>query len=295
MKILYPHGAATEGEIEEILRFAIEGRKRVRTRSSASTPRWPRSSLATQTRPANGEPSRRSKKTSTRPTTTNRAPRQLSTSPPTLALRPQRRSRLQRLRNLRSLSRCSRAPRIPGEPARRLHETLLLPYLRGAADIRIVDPYIRLPHQGATWSTCSHWSRRPRTRPTDRGQARHQGGQGRVPATAPADAFQGTSRTVRPRSASSSPSSGTRPSHDRSITTDTGWKILLGRGLDIFKGFGQPVRHGCPPPRVPPGRGLRHYPSINVRCPSDTTDTSPGVTDSDATRWFWIGRLAADN
>ena len=27
--------------------------------------------------------------------------------------------------------------------------------------------------------------------------------------------------------------------HDRSITTDTGWKILLGRGLDIFqKGSG---------------------------------------------------------
>ena len=23
--------------------------------------------------------------------------------------------------------------------------------------------------------------------------------------------------------------------HDRSITTDTGWKILLGRGLDIFR------------------------------------------------------------
>ena len=23
--------------------------------------------------------------------------------------------------------------------------------------------------------------------------------------------------------------------HDRSITTDTGWKILLGRGLDIFQ------------------------------------------------------------
>ena len=23
--------------------------------------------------------------------------------------------------------------------------------------------------------------------------------------------------------------------HDRSITTDTGWKILLGRGLDVFQ------------------------------------------------------------
>ena len=30
MKILYPHGEATPEEIEEILRFAIEGRKRVK-------------------------------------------------------------------------------------------------------------------------------------------------------------------------------------------------------------------------------------------------------------------------
>ena len=28
------------------------------------------------------------------------------------------------------------------------YETLLLPYLRGATEITIVDPYIRLPHQG---------------------------------------------------------------------------------------------------------------------------------------------------
>mgnify|MGYP003350893287 CR=1 FL=1 len=28
------------------------------------------------------------------------------------------------------------------------YETLLLPYLRGASEITIIDPYIRLPHQG---------------------------------------------------------------------------------------------------------------------------------------------------
>ena len=36
--------------------------------------------------------------------------------------------------------------------------------------------------------------------------------------------------------ASCSTSSSTNPAiHDRSISTDTGWKILLGRGLDIFQ------------------------------------------------------------
>ena len=30
MKILFPHGGATKEEVEELLRFAIEGRKRVK-------------------------------------------------------------------------------------------------------------------------------------------------------------------------------------------------------------------------------------------------------------------------
>ena len=39
-------------------------------------------------------------------------------------------------------------PRIPENQRGVSYETLLLPYLRGATDITIVDPYIRLPHQG---------------------------------------------------------------------------------------------------------------------------------------------------
>jgi ATP-dependent Lon protease len=34
MKILFPHGEATPAEIEEMLRFAIEGRKRVKDQGS---------------------------------------------------------------------------------------------------------------------------------------------------------------------------------------------------------------------------------------------------------------------
>jgi ATP-dependent Lon protease len=30
-----------------------------------------------------------------------------------------------------------------------------------------------------------------------------------------------------------------RDFHDRSITTDDGWKIFLGRGLDIFEPYGK--------------------------------------------------------
>ena len=42
MKIIYPHGEATKEQIEEILRFAVEGRKRVKDQILGSTRRWPR-------------------------------------------------------------------------------------------------------------------------------------------------------------------------------------------------------------------------------------------------------------
>lgn len=46
--------------------------------------------------------------------------------------------------------------------------------------------------------------------------------------------------------------------HDRSISTNAGWKVLLGRGLDhLPEGLGRPVRHGRPTSGVPPGRGFR--------------------------------------
>ena len=41
IKILYPHGEATKEEIEEILRLAIEGRKRVKDQILRIDTTWP--------------------------------------------------------------------------------------------------------------------------------------------------------------------------------------------------------------------------------------------------------------
>jgi len=118
-----------------------------KTRSSASTPQWRRSNSATSIRPGNGVLSQRSKR------------RVFGLLPPaageqTMRLAgPQtvRNSSLPPLRplmNLKAEAAVRGASRVPGEPAWRLLRNLLLPYLRGAAEISIVDPYIRAPHQG---------------------------------------------------------------------------------------------------------------------------------------------------
>ena len=117
------------------------------------------------------------------------------------------------------------------------YETLLLPHLRGASDITIVDPYIRLPHQGRNLVDLLALV---------------------AAAKDPADEITVTLVTKEDRSEyaqqhllmlkdiqDSAATVGIKFNvswdetiHDRSIRAD-GWRLLLGRGLDIFqKGSG---------------------------------------------------------
>ena len=162
-------------------------------------------------------------------------------------------------------------------------ETLLLPYLRGAADIRIVDPYIRLPHQGATWSTCFALVASAKD-PADEIAVNSSPGWGR---------FQ-QQHLLMLKGHQDGACHGRHQVHRRGGDS-SGWKILLSRSLDIFKGF---RRNTTMTPAAK--SSARPWPSalptsINVRVPGDYPLRNPGVTGSDATRWFWIGRLAQQN
>ena len=150
MKILYPHGEATKEEIEEILRFAIEGRKRVKDQilridstmadvkfgyldkagewhavTTLEEDEYP--AYYHQTRHRRGE----------------RTKTHLPTCP--ARLRPSR----------RRPTNAAPKPEPLFEGHREFQEnqrgvsydTLLLPYLRGATEITIIDPYIRQFHQ----------------------------------------------------------------------------------------------------------------------------------------------------
>lgn len=234
MKLLYPHGRATRGEVEEILRFAIEGRKRVKDQIlridatmadvkfgfTDTAGVWHSVSTLEQDEypayyggtPPEGDDTEESR--------TNVAGPLTAEEPAPLELLFEGHREFQE--NQRGVS----------------YETLLLPYLRGANEITIVDPYIRLPHQGrnlvdllallaglkdpADEITVTLVTKEV----TGEFQKQHllmlkeiQDGAAAVGIT-----FSVTwDETI----------------HDRSIRADNGWKVLLGRGLDIFqKGSG---------------------------------------------------------
>ena len=142
MKILYPHGEATPEEIEEILRFAIEGRKRVKDQILRidstmadvkfgyldTSGAWhPVSTLEEDEYP--GYYYREGAETpvdGSEPT------------PEASASTPQRSSSSPLFEGHREFQENQRGVSF---------DTLLVPYLRGAAQITITDPYIRQFHQ----------------------------------------------------------------------------------------------------------------------------------------------------
>lgn len=150
MKILYPHGEASKDEIEEILRFAIEGRKRVKDQiiridTTMATVNFGYSDKAGEWHQVT------TLEEDEYPTYYHQSQRQDSKSgdapddeppklgDPTARLTAELPTPAALLEGHREFQENQRGVS---------YETLLLPYLRGASEIAIVDPYIRLPHQG---------------------------------------------------------------------------------------------------------------------------------------------------
>ena len=165
MKILYPHGEATKDEIEEILRFAIEGRKRVKDQI-----------LRIDSTMADVKFGYLDKAGDWHAVTTLEE----DEYPAYYHQRRRRRRRrgaehLGSVGQLRSATAASTPKpeplfeghrRVPGEPARRLLRDLLLPYLVGPPRSRSSTPTSACRTRAATSSTCSRCSPRRRTPPT---------------------------------------------------------------------------------------------------------------------------------
>lgn len=240
MKLIYPHGEATAQQIEELLAFAIEGRKRVKDQIlrmdttmsdvkfgySDKIGIWHRVTtleedeypLHYRVRPGDEKAAGGGEATA------------VDVSSATWAVPAAREIPAQELfEGHRDFSENQRGVS---------YDQLLLPYLLGATQISIIDPYIRLSHQGRNLVDLL---------------ALLAAGKDPADEISVVLVTKEDSNDVERRQLfmlndiqESAASAGIKFSvawddsiHDRSIRTDTGWKVLLGRGLDIFqKGSG---------------------------------------------------------
>ncbi|AGP63461.1 ATP-dependent protease La [Mycobacterium intracellulare subsp. yongonense 05-1390] len=233
MKILYPQGEATTDEIEEILRFAIEGRKRVKDQILRidntmadvkfgyldKTGDWHGVTTLEEDeypsyyhrRQAESDGGRSAGAEAPEPPV---APSVDSVPKPPPLFEGHREFQ----ENQRGVS----------------YETLLLPYLRSANEITIIDPYIRAPHQGRNLVDLLGLLASAKD-PADEISVRLVTKEDRPE-------YQQQQLLMLKAIQDGAASVGIKFNvqwdetiHDRSIRADNGWKILLGRGLDIFQ------------------------------------------------------------
>ena len=240
MKLIYPKGEATPAEVEELLRFAIEGRKRVKDQILRIDPTMTSTTFGYTDKTGiwhgittleedeypdyyQGQTSKDvdSSESDHAPgladeVITVSAVALVETSPPLFE------GHREFQENQRGVS----------------YQTLLMPHLRGAAAITIVDPYIRLPHQGRNLVDLLALLAAAKD-PAEEIAV--------TLVTKPETGEYAQQHLLMLKEIQDSAASfGIRfdvewdeTVHDRSIRTDHGWKILLGRGLDIFqKGSG---------------------------------------------------------
>lgn len=237
MKIIYPHGEASKDQIEEVLRFAIEGRKRVKDQILRIDTTMTEVKFgyldqagewhAVTTLEEDEYPAYYHRRQH-EDTTTQGSSAVASPEPETAAATvPEQPAPLfeghrEFQENQRGVS----------------YETMLLPYLRGATEITIVDPYIRMPHQGRNLVDLLGLIASAKD-PADEISVM-------LVTKEEKSEYQQQHLLMLKNIQDSAASVGIKFNvqwdetiHDRSIRADTGWKIVLGRGLDIFqKGSG---------------------------------------------------------
>ncbi|MEU5038810.1 MULTISPECIES: BREX system Lon protease-like protein BrxL [Streptomyces] len=236
MKILYPQGEAAPEEIEEILRFAIEGRKRVKDQI-----------LRIDSTMADVKFGYLDRNGSWHPVSTleeDEYPAYYRRESSDAADEP----RVDAVGSTRHGGAPKERAQVPEAPLFEGHRefqenqrgisfgTLLGPHLRGAGQITIVDPYIRQFHQARNLMELIEVIASAKDAADEVNiklvTSENDGGEDKV--------RKQLEFLLKVKQGASAGGINLDISfddtiHDRSIVTDTGWKILLGRGLDIFQ------------------------------------------------------------
>jgi len=249
MKLVYPTGEATEDEVRALLEFAIEGRKRVKDSilridatmrdtpvhfryadkagvwhdvSTLEESQYPQLYRRDWDAMPDGDPGDGA------PTATQLAPAPAPSTASSVA-----------------------TPDVPAEPAPSplaeghrdftagqrgvSYETLLLPYLRGASKITITDSYIRMPHQGRNLADLLSLLAAAKDDADEIDVVL-------VTTEEPKAEFKHGQLLMLKSIKDASDAVGVRLAvrlddtiHDRRIETNYGWRIDLGKGLDIWQ------------------------------------------------------------
>ncbi len=232
MKILYPHEEATAEEIEAILRFAIEGRKRVKDQILRIDPtmadvkfgflnragEWTAvTTLEEDEYPAYYRQTRNEQDEGDEAAGADAQATVAAVAEPAPALFEGHQGYQENQRGV-------------------AYGTLLIPYLRGATEITITDPYIRQFHQARNLMELVE-SLALIKEPADEVHlllvtSENTDGAGKLQKqmeflirVQQAAAVAGINLDVK----------FDAKIHDRSIVANSGWRINLGRGLDIFQ------------------------------------------------------------
>ena len=236
MKILYPHGETAKDEIEEILRFAIEGRKRVKDQilrmdSTMAEVKFGYSNkdggwhavttLEEDEYPAHYHRRHVDGAESAEPVT-ERGSGTPETRPNKPA--PVEPSLFEGHRDFQENQRGV------------AYDTLLIPYLRGATEITIIDPYIRAFHQARNLMELVEALAAVKD-PADEVKVLLITSE---PTGEPDKILKQTEFLLRVKQAAAVAGitldvKFDSSIHDRSIIANSGWRINLGRGLDIFQ------------------------------------------------------------
>ncbi|MBJ6802714.1 BREX system Lon protease-like protein BrxL [Geomonas propionica] len=235
MKILFPQGGASKEDVEELLRFAIEGRKRVKDQlmridSTYSNVRFSYLDSDGQTKSittleeeeysnhyhktiAEGEDYEIS---DSQEATLPLPPSEMTTAEPVL-----KEKHLTFQENQKGLS----------------YDTLLGSYLRGTAAITVTDPYIRLFYQMRNFMEFLETVVKHKA-PDEEVSVHLVTTEDEFKGEQQKENFEKIQETARAVGVNFTwEFDGTGTIHARHIVTDHGWKISLDRGLDIFQHY----------------------------------------------------------
>ncbi|MCT2042116.1 BREX system Lon protease-like protein BrxL [Pseudoclavibacter alba] len=249
MKLIHPSGSATEDEVRTLLEFAIEGRKRVKDSILRIDPTMRDTPI--QFRYSDAAGSWREVKTLEEMQYPQLYLREWDAAidadeaadAPTMTAPPSVPGSV-----TASSAEGSELPSAP--PTEELeeghrdfvagqhgvsYENLLLPYLRGASVITITDPYIRAPHQGRNLADLLSLLAVAKDDAEEIDVLL-------VTSEETKDEFKASQIVMLKSIRDASAAVGIRMNvrfdesiHDRRIETDHGWRIDLGKGLDIWQ------------------------------------------------------------